>query len=44
MAAKERLEAAGVPLSGGPVRFETGAHAIFVRDPDGVVVELHQRA
>src|SRR5205814_8583740 len=43
MAAKERLEAAGVPLSGGPVRFETGAQAIFVRDPDRNVIELDQR-
>jgi lactoylglutathione lyase len=43
MAAKEQLDAAGFPLSGGPVRFPTGAQAIFVRDPDGNVIELHQR-
>jgi len=43
IAAKERLEAAGVALSGGPVRFPTGAQAIFVRDPDSIVIELHQR-
>ena len=43
MAAKERLEAAGIPLSEGPVRFGPGAQAIFVRDPDGNVIELHQR-
>jgi len=43
MAAKERLEAAGIPLSGGPVRFGPGAQGIFVRDPDGNVIELHQR-
>jgi lactoylglutathione lyase len=43
MAAKERLEAAGFALSGGPVRFETGARAIFVRDPDRNVIELDQR-
>jgi lactoylglutathione lyase len=42
--AQRRLEAAGVPLSGGPLRFETGAHAIFVRDPDRNVIELHQPA
>ena len=41
--AKERLAAAGIPLSGGPVRFDNGAHAIFVRDPDRNVIELHQR-
>ena len=43
LSAKEWLEAAGFPLSGGPVRFETGAQAIFVRDPDRNVIELHQR-
>ena len=43
LAAKTRLEAAGFALSGGPVRFDTGAHAIFVRDPDRNVIELHQR-
>jgi lactoylglutathione lyase len=42
-AAERRLQAAGIPLSGGPVRFETGALAIFVRDPDRNVIELHQR-
>jgi len=41
--AQRVLEAAGIPLSGGPVRFDTGAHAIFVRDPDRNVIELHQR-
>jgi len=43
MSAKERLESAGVPLSGGPVRFGPGALGIFVRDPDRNVIELHQR-
>ena len=43
LAAKERLEAAGFLLSGGPVRFESGAQAIFVRDPDRNVIELDQR-
>jgi lactoylglutathione lyase len=43
MAAKERLAAAGVPLSGGPIRFGPGAQGIFVRDPDRNVIELHQR-
>lgn len=41
--AQRRLEAAGVALSGGPLRFDSGAHAIFVRDPDRTVIELHQR-
>jgi lactoylglutathione lyase len=43
MTAKNRLEAAGIPLSGGPVRFSEHAQAIFVRDPDRNVIELHQR-
>lgn len=43
LAAKARLAAAGIPLSGGPVRFGPGAQGIFVRDPDRNVIELHQR-
>lgn len=41
--AKRQLEAAGIALSGGPVQFDSGARAIFVRDPDRNVIELHQR-
>jgi lactoylglutathione lyase len=44
LAAKATLEAAGFPIKEGPVRFPHGAQAIFVRDPDGIVIELHQRA
>ncbi|MBK7584819.1 MAG: VOC family protein [Myxococcales bacterium] len=44
LAAKAELEAAGFPPSGGPVKFPTGAQAIFVRDPDRNVIELHQRS
>ena len=43
LAAKTALEAAGITLSGGPVRFGPGAQGIFVRDPDRNVIELHQR-
>jgi len=43
IAAKEHLEAHGIALSGGPVRFGPAAQAIFVRDPDRNVIELHQR-
>ena len=43
IAAQQRLAAAGIALSGGPVRFGPGAQGIFVRDPDGNVIELHQR-
>jgi lactoylglutathione lyase len=43
MAAKEQLAAAGIALSGGPIRFGPGAQGIFVRDPDRNVIELHQR-
>ena len=42
-AAQARLAAAGISLSGGPVRFSPQAQGIFVRDPDGNVIELHQR-
>jgi lactoylglutathione lyase len=38
------LGQAGHPISGGPVTFPTGARAIFVRDPDRNVVELHEPA
>jgi lactoylglutathione lyase len=40
--ARNVLEAAGFPIREGPVRFPTGAQAIFVRDPDGNVLELNQ--
>jgi lactoylglutathione lyase len=43
LAAKAALEAHGIALSGGPVRFGPRAQGIFVRDPDGNVIELHQR-
>jgi len=42
-AAQKKLEAHGIALSGGPVKFPGGAQAIFVRDPDRNVIELHQR-
>lgn len=44
VAAKARLEAAGIAITEGPVRFPHGALAIFVRDPDRNVIELHQAA
>jgi catechol 2,3-dioxygenase-like lactoylglutathione lyase family enzyme len=40
--AKSRLLAAAISVREGPVRFATGAPAIFVRDPDGNVIELNQ--
>jgi lactoylglutathione lyase len=42
-AARARLAAAGIALSGGPIRFSAQAQGMFVRDPDGNVIELHQR-
>jgi lactoylglutathione lyase len=42
-AAAEALEAAGYPVR-DKVRFPNGSQAIFVRDPDGVVIELNQPA
>lgn len=44
VAARATLEAAGVTAIDGPVRFPSGAQAIFVRDPDRNVLELHQPA
>ena len=41
-AARASLEAAGITISGGPVTFPNGHRAIFVRDPDRNVIELHQ--
>lgn len=41
-AAQATLEAAGFPLSGGPVTFPDGHRAIFVRDPDRNVIELNE--
>ena len=43
LAARDRLAQAGIPLSGGPIRFGPLAQGIFVRDPDRNVIELHQR-
>ena len=43
VAAGAKLEAAGFPLSGGPVRFGPASQGMFVRDPDRNVIELHQR-
>jgi lactoylglutathione lyase len=42
-AAQAQLAAAGIALSGGPIQFSPVARGIFVRDPDGNVIELHQR-
>jgi len=42
-AAQQQLAALGIPLSGGPMRLGPDAQAIFVRDPDRNVIELHQR-
>jgi lactoylglutathione lyase len=44
VAAARLVADAGFVVRDGPVRFPTGAQAIFVRDPDGVVIELHQPA
>jgi lactoylglutathione lyase len=43
-----RLESAGVDFYSPPVLVDTGANAggwgVYVRDPDGITVELFQRA
>jgi lactoylglutathione lyase len=43
IAARTTLEDAGIALSGGPIRFAPDVQAVFVRDPDRNVIELHQR-
>ncbi len=43
-AAKSMLDAAGIPLSGGPNKYPNGAIGMFIRDPDRNVVELYQPA
>ena len=40
LAAKASLEVQGISLSGGPVQFGPHAKGIFVRDPDGNVIEF----
>jgi lactoylglutathione lyase len=40
-AAQETLVAAGYPIAEGPIDFPTGARALFVRDPDDNVIEIH---
>jgi lactoylglutathione lyase len=44
LAAKASLAELGFPVREGPVRFGPGAQGMFVRDPDGNVIELHQRS
>lgn len=39
-----RLAALGIEPSDGPVTFPNGSRAVFVRDPDRSVIELHERA
>lgn len=41
--AKAKLEAHGIRLSGGPDQLGPNARAIFIRDPDRNVIELHER-
>jgi len=38
------LEQAGVAIAEGPITFDDGATAIFVRDPDRNVIEFNQAA
>lgn len=33
----------GIRISGGPMRHDSGYHALFIRDPDGVVIEITQQ-
>ena len=40
-AARVTIEAAGIPLSGGPIQFTATARGFFIRDPDRNVFEIH---
>ena len=42
-AARAQLEAAGIPLSGGPIQFTPSARGFFIRHPDRNVIEIHER-
>jgi catechol 2,3-dioxygenase-like lactoylglutathione lyase family enzyme len=42
VSARARIEANGVPLIGGPMARGDGFDQIFLRDPDGYVIELFQ--
>lgn len=41
---KFQLESKGVLITGGPITLPDGATFIFVRDPDGNVIEFHKPA
>jgi lactoylglutathione lyase len=44
LAMKAALEHAGITITGGPVKFESGSTSIFIRDPDRNVIEFTQDA
>jgi len=39
---KHQLIELAIPLSGEPITIDNGSVFIFIRDPDGNVIELHQ--
>ncbi|WP_025820931.1 VOC family protein [Shewanella marina] len=41
---EQQLIGLGLEISGGPIKVETGAQFLFVRDPDMNVLEFHQTA
>lgn len=41
---EQQLLALDIEISGGPIKVETGAQFLFVRDPDMNVLEFHQAA
>ncbi len=42
--AQALVEAAGLQITGGPNNYPGGAAGMFIRDPDGNVVELYRPA
>jgi len=43
-AVQKNLVVLGFPLSGGPITTPEGASFVFIRDPDGNVIEFHKPA
>ena len=39
---KSQLESKDIAITGGPITLPDGATLIFVRDPDGNVIEFHK--
>ena len=41
---EERIKALGIKITEGPIVMSDGGSMLFIRDPDGNVIEFHQNA